>query len=74
MCSPGANSSVAEIFPTNSMTPVRLPPSIPMVHNALPRQLMPSEVTDMALKRIERRTLGCILNVVGSLVMGGLSV
>ncbi len=75
MCSPGVNSSVADMFPTNSIRPVRLPPRAPRVHNALPRQLMPRAVTEIAAERIERRTLGRIMEGIGRLwLLDGLSV
>ena len=74
MCSPGENSSVADMFPTSSMTPVRLPPRSPRVHSALPRQLIPRAMTEVAPKRIERRTLWCIMEGVGRLVLGRLYV
>ena len=53
------------------MTPVRLPPVPPGVHNALPRQLMPRAVTELVLKRIERRKLR---RIAGCLVLNGLSL
>lgn len=74
MCSPGVNSSVADMLPTNSMRPVRLPPRAPRVHNALPRQLMPRAVTEIAAKRIVRRTLWCIIEGVGRLILNVPSV
>lgn len=45
-----------------------------MVQNALPRQLMPRAVTEIALKRIESRKLGRIMEDVGCLVPDMLSV
>lgn len=71
MCSPGENSSVADMFPTNCMTPVRVPPVPPGVQKKLPPQLMPRAVTEIVLKRIERRKLR---RIAGGLVLDGLSV
>lgn len=57
ICSPGLNESPDGMFPTISMRPLRLPPRSPMSHNALPRQLMPRAVTEVAPDMMEKRTL-----------------
>ena len=65
ICSPELNESPLGMFPTMSMRPLRLPPRSPMVHSALPRQLIPRAVTEDALHMMGRRALKRILEAFG---------
>lgn len=61
ICCPGPKLSPDGMLPTKSMTPLRVPPSWPMVHKALPRQLIPRAVTEDTPHVKERTALARIL-------------